>query len=89
MPKSSPKKLAYQAEYQKSPAEVKKREARNQARYQALKAGLVHKGDHLEVDHKNPLGAGGSNAKGNTRVISEKRNAGWRKGESGYTPKKV
>lgn len=89
MPKSSKTKLAYMAEYQKQPEEIKKREARNQARYQALKAGTVHKGDKLEVDHKTPLGAGGSNAKSNTRVVSEHRNAGWRKGESGYKPKKV
>lgn len=89
MPKTSKAKLAYQAEYQKQPSEIKKREERNQARYQALKAGTVHKGDNLEVDHKKPLGAGGSNAKSNTRVIPESRNAGWRRGESGYKPKKV
>ena len=74
--KSSKVKLAYQAEYQKSPEEIKKREARNRARYAALKAGKVHKGDKLEVDHIKPLAKGGSTELSNTRVVSEKKNAG-------------
>lgn len=89
MPKSSKQKLAYQAEYQKSAAEVEKRVDRNRARRHAIAAGKAHVGDGKQVDHKVPLGAGGSDADSNTRVISTKRNEGWRKGESGYKPKKV
>ena len=32
-------------------AQVQRREARNRARAKALKKGLVHKGDQLELDH--------------------------------------
>lgn len=78
MPKSSPAKLAYMAERQKSPAEVDKRVARNRVRQQALKAGVVHKGDGKELDHKVMLDKGGSTAKSNVRVISAAQNRGWR-----------
>ena len=89
MTKSSKEKLAYMAKFQDSPAEIKKREERNLARAHALRAGKVTKGDGLEIDHKQPLGAGGSNAPSNTRVIAAAKNRSWRKGESGYKPKKV
>ena len=79
MTKSSAAKLKYMAEYQKSPEEVKKREARNRARYQAEKKGLVHKGDGKEVDHKKMLDKGGSESMGNTRVVSAEENRAWRK----------
>jgi len=43
----------YQKEtrYEERPRQVKRREARNRARDQAKKKGLVHKGDDKEVDH--------------------------------------
>ena len=37
--------------WEDQPAQVQRREARNNARAKALKKGLVHKGDHLELDH--------------------------------------
>lgn len=89
MAASSKEKLAYMAEYQKSPAEVKKREARNKARYDAERDGKVAKGDGKQVDHKKPLSAGGSTDASNTRVISTARNEGWRKGQKGYKVGKV
>lgn len=70
---------AYQAEYQKRPSEVKKRVMRNAARRAALKAGVVQKGDGKEIDHKRMLDSGGSNAKGNLRVVDASTNRGWRK----------
>ena len=79
MPKTSAAKLAYMAKYQDTPANIKKREERNTARRHALKAGIVHKGDGLEIDHKKPLDVGGSNAKSNTRVVTAAKNRGWRK----------
>ena len=78
MPKSSPRKLAYQAERQKSPEEVEKRVDRNRARRHAEAAGLVHKGDGKEIDHRVPLDKGGSDKDSNTRVISAKENRAWR-----------
>lgn len=37
--------------WEDSPAQVKRREARNKARRRAMKAGKVHKHDGLELDH--------------------------------------
>lgn len=88
MPKSSPAKLAYMAERQKSPEEVDKRVDRNRARQQALKSGIVHKGDGKEIDHKKMLDQGGSGAKSNTRVLSAAENRAWRaKNPGAYTRK--
>ena len=78
MPKSSPAKLAYQKAYNAKPENVNKREANNRARQAALKAGKAHKGDDTQVDHVVPLDVGGTNAKGNLRVIKRSTNAAWR-----------
>lgn len=79
MPKSSKAKLAYMAEYQKKPENVAKRVERNAARRDALREGIVHKGDGKEIDHRTPLDKGGSNAKSNQRVVSASENRAWRK----------
>ena len=79
MPKSSKAKLAYMAEYQKKPENVAKRVERNSARRDALREGIVHKGDGKEIDHRTPLDKGGSNAKSNQRVVSASENRAWRK----------
>lgn len=76
--KTSAKKRAYQAEYQKQPDEVAKRVARNRARRHAEAQGLVHKGDGKELDHKVPLGKGGSTSDKNTRVVDASTNRAWR-----------
>jgi len=81
--KSSATKLAYMAEYQKKPENVDKRVDRNRVRRQALADGTVKKGDKKEIDHKVMLGAGGSDAKSNTRVVSEAHNASWRARQPG------
>ncbi len=70
--------------YQKSPAEVDKRVARNKARRHAIAEGKVSVGDGKELDHKAPLRKGGSTADSNTRVVSGAANAGWRAGKKGY-----
>ncbi len=79
MPKSSPAKLAYQKKYNAKPEELAKRIKNNQARLAAIKAGTAHVGDGTQVDHEVPLDMGGTNAKGNTRVVSRKFNEAWRK----------
>jgi hypothetical protein len=79
MPKSSPKKLAYMAEYQKQPENVDKRVDRNRARRHAIAAGKAHVGDGTQVDHVKPLDAGGSDKDSNTRVVPRSKNAAWRK----------
>lgn len=46
-------------EYEDSPEQVKRREARNKARADAARMGKVHKGDGKELDHKgyHPTGS--------------------------------
>ena len=79
MPKTSKTKLAYQADRQKTPAEVKARVARNKARRHAIAAGKASVGDGTQVDHIKPLNKGGSTKDSNTRVVSTAKNEGWRK----------
>lgn len=78
MPKSSAAKLKYMAEYQKKPENVDKRVERNKARREALREGVVQKGDGKEIDHKQMLDRGGSNEKSNRRVVSAPENRAWR-----------
>ena len=79
MTKSSKKELATKAKYNKKPSVQKKRVANNKARREAIADGRVAKGDGKDVDHKKPLAKGGSTKKSNTRVVSQKKNRGWRK----------
>lgn len=60
------------------PGNAKKRALTNAARAKLEKEGLVKKGDGKDVDHKKPLRAGGSNARGNLRVLSASTNRAWR-----------
>ena len=64
--------------YHAKPEQIKKRDMRNAARTKMMKAGKVAKGDGMDVDHKKPLRAGGSNAPSNLRVSTVKANRGWR-----------
>ena len=79
MNKGGPKKAAYDKAYNARPDQVKKREERNRARAELMKDGKVSKGDNKDVDHKKMLDAGGTNSKGNLRVVSETENRGWRR----------
>jgi hypothetical protein len=49
--KRDDRNYAKETAYELSPAQVKRREARNKARRKALRQGRVHKGDNLELDH--------------------------------------
>jgi hypothetical protein len=42
---------AKETRYEDTPAQVRRREARNRARRKAEHSGKVHKGDKLELDH--------------------------------------
>lgn len=61
---------AYDREYQARPEQVKKRVARNAARRELSREGLVRKGDGKDVDHVHQLEHGGGNHRGNMRVVS-------------------
>lgn len=87
MNKGGPAKAAYDKSYNARPDQVKKRAERNAARRKLEKEGVVHKGDGKDVDHKKPLDSGGSNDRSNLEAVSEKKNRGWRRGQSGYHPK--
>lgn len=62
-----------ETKYEDSPAQVKRREARNAARRKALRKGTVHKGDKLELDHQG-YHLHGSLARVPTRVVSRHAN---------------
>ena len=79
MTKSSKQVLATKAEYNARPDVMAKRVQTNKARRHAEAKGLVSKGDGKEVDHKVPLGKGGSGDDSNTRVVSRAKNRAWRK----------
>jgi len=87
MPKSTAKKLAFQKAYNARPEEVAKRMKNNAARREAIASGRAKVGDGKDVAHKVPLESGGGNTPGNTEVESRKENRGWRRGQSGYSPK--
>lgn len=75
--------------YENQPEQVKHREERNRARA-AVEKKLGHKLPHgVDVDHVKPLGAGGSNAEANTRVLPASKNRAWRKGSKKYIVKGV
>lgn len=66
----------YQREnkYKAQPEQIKARVERNKARAIMEKAGKVHKGDGLEVDHIVPLSKGGKNVLSNLRVVTASEN---------------
>lgn len=66
-----------EAKYEDSPAQVKRRMARNRARAKMEREGKVHKGDGKEVDHKAFTKKSTSklnNSSKNLRVISRHAN---------------
>ena len=77
-------KRDYKCEYRKYGGASKKgkkdRAARNKARRQAIRMGLVKKGDGMEIDHIMPLSLGGSNDPKNWQVMTRAENR--KKGKS-------
>jgi hypothetical protein len=69
--------------WEDSPAQVKRREARNRARIAAMRKGKVHKGDGKEVDHTgyHPTG---SLRNVPTRVVSRRANRKRQPPHKGY-----
>jgi len=69
--------------YNSSPEQRKNRSERTIARNQAIKDGLVTRGDSTNLDHRVPLSKGGSSAKSNLRVVSEGRNKSFSRNANG------
>lgn len=86
MPKSTPRKLEYQRQYNARPENVNKREKNNAARREMIREGKARVGDGKDVAHKRALENGGGNSRKNLEVQSRKENRGWRRGKSGYNP---
>lgn len=65
--------------------EIKKRRAeRNRARQEALRQGLVHKGDNKQVDHIRPLSRGGSATdRSNRRIVPASQNESFSRNRDG------
>lgn len=70
-------------EYKKRPDQIRKRVLRNKARREAIKEGLVKKGDGKEIDHRVPLSKGGSNERSNLRVVSASSNDSFKRDSKG------
>lgn len=71
-----------QAKYNSKPEQVNKREARNKARYQMIKAGKVRKGDGKDVAHKD--GNALNNKPSNWAVESKKKNRSYARTKNGH-----
>jgi len=61
------------------PGQQAVRHKTNAARKKLEKLGVVKKGDGMDVDHKKPLRAGGSNAVSNLRAVPKSVNRAWAK----------
>lgn len=70
-------KNKWNLEYQKSPEQVHNRVMRNKARREMIREGKAHVGDGMDVDHRQMLKDGGSNARSNLRMRSRHANRGW------------
>ena len=71
--KPRPYKKEYE-QYDGTPDHKKKRAQRNKARRIMEQAGLVHKGDGKDVDHKVPLSKGGKTVRSNLAVKTAENN---------------
>lgn len=74
---------AGEGKYDSQPHVKKKRAARNKARRQLMKEGLVHKGDGKDVDHKKPLSKGGSTSRSNLKAVSASKNRSYKRTKTG------
>lgn len=75
----------YKAEYkyQGTPEQIKNRAARNAARREMEKKGLVKKGDGKDVGHVRALSKGGNNAAGNLEVQDRSANRSFSRTSNG------
>ena len=65
------------ANYQGKPEQIAKRSERNKARRIMEKKVGSKAIAGKDIDHKKPIRSGGTNAPGNLRVATVKKNRGW------------
>jgi hypothetical protein len=75
------------AQYDGTEKVKKKRAQRNKARRIMEQAGLVHKGDGKDVDHKTPLSKGGKTTRSNLKVKTASDNRSFKR-NSDHTVKR-
>lgn len=80
--KNTPARQAAQKKYNSKPSQIKKREARNTARRQMIKAGKAHKGDGLDVMHKD--GHALHNVRSNWKMGTQKANRSYARTKSAH-----
>jgi hypothetical protein len=80
--KSSAARIKAQTKYESSPKEIKKRENRNKARYQMIKAGKAKKGDGKDVMHMD--GNALNNKPSNWKVGSRHKNRSYARTKSAH-----
>ena len=81
--------IAQETKTSNARGEKPKRAARNRARRELMKLGMVKKGDGRDVDHVKPLSKGGAEtAKNNLRVVSAHTNRSFPRNPDGSMAKK-
>lgn len=71
-----------QAKYNSKPEQIKKRTARNKARYQMIKEGKARKGDGRDVAHVD--GNALNNKRSNWEMQSQKKNRSYARTKGGH-----
>jgi hypothetical protein len=91
VPSSPNYKRDYKQEnkYKAKPEQIKARVLRNKARADAMKKGLVKKGDGKDVGHKKALSKGGTNAKSNLKIQSRSSNSSFARKPDGSMKSEV
>jgi len=69
--------------YNSRPEQIKTRTERTTLRRRANAAGITHKGDGKDLDHKKPLSKGGANTFANARVTSQSANRSFSRNADG------
>ena len=89
MPSSPSYVRKYQQELvtAKRRGDYKNKLKRDKARRVMVKAGVVHKGDGKDVDHRKALSEGGSNARENLRAIAASANRSYPRTSKGAIKK--
>jgi hypothetical protein len=85
MPKSTPKKLAYQEKYNATPKQKALGVDRRRERRHAIAEGKVAIGDGRDLAHIKPADSGGKTVPANLKVEPASKNRDWRKGRKGYS----
>ena len=71
------------APYDGTEAVKKKRAQRNKARRMLEREGVVHKGDGMDVDHKQPLSKGGTTTRSNLKAVPASKNRSYKRTSKG------